>query len=307
MTITATSCDTPMLRFSRRAMATVFEIVFPWGTSHAGRIAADAFDFIDRLEAQLTVYRDNSETSRLNRIAHQAPVPVEPKLFELLQQCVTISQQTGGAFNITSGPLIKAWGFYRRQGRVPTDAELSAAMACVGMDKIVLDHASKTVRFTMPGVEINLGSIGKGYALDRVGEWLRHQRDIHDVLLHAGTSSVLAIGDREWQVGVKHPDEATRHTTISLKNQAMATSGSSYQHFEHEGKKLGHLIDPRSGRPIVELSMATALAPTAAEADALATAFFVMGEVATRAFCEVHTRVTAIISSPLLAPRASQQ
>ncbi len=297
MTSTATTADTALLRFSRPAMATVFELVFPWATPHADRIAADAFDVIDRLESQLTVYRDTSEVSRLNRIAHQAPVPVENNLFELLQLCQHLSQQTGGAFDITSGPLIKAWGFYRRQGRVPSDAELAAAMACVGMDKVVLDEPRTSVRFTHPGVEINLGSIGKGYALDRVGAYLRDKYQIENVLLHGGTSSVLAIGDRAWPVGVRHPNGSERLGTLVLRDRAMASSGATFQHFESEGRKFGHLLDPRTGQPATGVALAVALAPTAAEADALATAFFVMGIEETRTYCEQHPDVAVLVLS----------
>ncbi len=295
MTSMIASADTALLRFSRSAMATVFELVFPWGTTHADRIAADAFDFIDRLESQLTVYRESSEVSRLNRIAHQAPVPVERNLFELLQLCQRLSQQTGGAFDITSGPLIKAWGFYRRQGRVPSDAELEAAMASVGMNKIVLDESRTSVRHVQPGVEINLGSIGKGYALDRVATYLRDKYPVEDVLLHGGTSSVLAIGDKSWPVGVKHPHESMRLGTLTLRNRAMASSGAKYQHFENLGRKLGHLLDPRTGQPASGVALAVALAPTAAEADALATAFYVMGVEKAGYYCTLHPDIAAVM------------
>ena len=291
----AANADTALLRFTRPAMATTFELVFPWGTPHAERIAADAFDLIDRLEDQLTVYRDTSEISRLNRTAHQAPMPVERKLFELLQLCANISQRTAGAFDITTGPLIKAWGFYRRQGRVPSEAELAEAMACVGMNKMFLDDTSNSVRYQRQGIEINLGSIGKGYTLDRVGGWLREQHHIENALLHAGTSSVLAIGNKSWPIGVKHPHESRRLGTIKLRNRAMASSGAAYQHFSDDGRKLGHLLDPRTGHPIEGMALAVALAPTAAEADALATAFYVLGIEKTRDHCGQQPDLAALL------------
>src|SRR5438105_597013 len=107
-----------LLRFARTAMATIFEVLLPWGTLRADAAAAAILDRIDRLEAQLTVFRDTSEVSRLNRLAGLAPVPVERGLFDLLTLAARISKETGGAFDITAGPLVKAWGFFRREGRL---------------------------------------------------------------------------------------------------------------------------------------------------------------------------------------------
>ena len=144
-----------LLRFGRRAMATQFDVILPWGTPRADAAASDALDLVDRLESQLSVYRDNSEISRLNRIAAQAPVPVESRLFALLRFARRISAETGGAFDITAGPLIKAWGFYRRDGRMPSDEELLAAMQTVGMAHVQLKETNHEVRFDRPGVEID--------------------------------------------------------------------------------------------------------------------------------------------------------
>src|SRR5262249_28270062 len=151
-------------------------------------VAADALDHIDRLEAQLTVYRDTSEVSRLNRLAARAPMPVEPGLFDLLALAERITAETGGAFDVTAGPLIKAWGFFHRQGRGRDAAELADAMSRVGMRYVALDPERRSVRYLRDGVEINLGSIGKGYALDRVGELLRRTHGVTAGLLNGGNS-----------------------------------------------------------------------------------------------------------------------
>jgi thiamine biosynthesis lipoprotein len=290
-----------LLRFARPAMATVFEVLLPWGSPRADGAAAAALDCIDRLESQLTVYRPTSEVSRLNRVAGRAPVPAEPRLFELLSLAARITIETDGAFDVTAGPLIKAWGFFHRQGRVPDAADLAAALAKVGMRHVTLDPQRRTVRFDRPGVEINLGSIGKGYALDRAGELLRGNFGVTAALLNGGNSSILALGSppndrRGWTVGLRNPVcPEERLAVVRLRGRAMATSASTYQHFAYNERKLGHLLDPRTGRPAEGVALAAAFAPSAAEADALATAFNVLGLDATRHYCKSHPEVSAIV------------
>jgi thiamine biosynthesis lipoprotein len=291
---------TALLRFGRRAMATQFDVILPWGTPRADSAATEALDLIDRLESQLTVYRPTSEVSRLNRLAALAPMPVESHLFDLLSLAAQLSRETGGAFDITAGPLIKAWGFFQRAGKAPSDAELDSAISVVGMQHLALDDDRRSMRFDRKGVEINLGSIGKGYALDRAADLLGDHWRITSALLDGGTSSILAIGSppedpRGWEVGLKHPWDPRRLARLRLRDRALATSGARHQHFNYNDRKLGHVLDPRSGRPAEGIALAAALAPTAAEADALATAFFVLGVDKTRRYCEDHTQYGALL------------
>jgi thiamine biosynthesis lipoprotein len=264
-------------------MATTFEIVLPHGTPAAFEAASAALDEIDRLESQLTVYRDDSEVSRLNQRAALEEVRVDGGLFELLELSARLTKETEGAFDITAGALVKAWGFYRGPRRVPTKAERAEALQRTGMHHVSLNAERQTVRFLRPGLEINLGSIGKGYALDRVAEMLRREFNVASALLHGGHSSVYAIGtmpgdERGWQVGVMHPNDPERRLAIvHLKNQALGTSSATYRHLEWMGRKLGHILDPRRGWPAETMASASVVAPTAADADALATAFFILG------------------------------
>ncbi len=293
--------EVPLLRFARQAMATTFEVLLPFGTPDALPLAEDALDLIDRIEDQLTVYREHSEVSRINRLAADSPVTVEEQLFTLLAQCARLTADTGGAFDITAGPLIKAWGFYRRAGRVPAPEERGDVMQRVGMRHISLDAERRTVHFLRPGVEINLGSIGKGYALDRGAEQLRDQRGVYSGLLHGGHSSVYAIGSlpgdaRGWSVGVRHPWCAERRLALlRLRDRGLATSAATFQHLEYNGRKLGHILDPRTGWPAEGMASASVTAPSAAEADALATAFFILGTEAARAYCAGHPEVGALL------------
>lgn len=299
--------DFTLLRFSRRAMATIFEVCLPFGTPSATQAAEAALDEIDRIEDQLTVYREKSEVSLLNRRAAFEPVAVTENLFQLLSQAAQLTKETEGAFDVSTGALTKTWGFFRRGGRVPSVEERAEVAQRVGMKKIILDPESRTVRFQQPGLEINLGSIGKGYALDRAGDRLR-KRGIRSALLHAGHSSVYAIGNfrapsgtfregsRGWPVGIRHPWKPEQRLAVAwLKDQALGTSAATFQHLEHEGRKLGHILDPRTGWPAETLASASVLAPTAAEADALATAFFILGVDKTRFYCENHPEIVAVL------------
>ena len=305
--------ETNFLHFSRQAMATTFEVVLPFGTVGATEAAGAALDEIDRIEDQLTVYRELSEVSSLNQRAASEAVPVSENLFRLLSQAAKLTGETEGAFDISTGALIKAWGFYRRAGRVPSADERAEVSQRTGMRNIILNSDHRTVRFLHPGLEINLGSIGKGYALDRAAELLRARR-IRSALLHGGHSSIYAIGNfraptqiraptvREghsrpgWPVGIRHPwKPEQRLAVVWLRDRALGTSAATYQHLEQEGRKLGHILDPRTGWPAESLASASVLAPTAAEADALATAFFILGVDKARHYCENHSEIGAVL------------
>ncbi|MSQ96534.1 MAG: FAD:protein FMN transferase [Gemmataceae bacterium] len=314
------SSDPVLLRFARQAMATTFEVVLPFDTPSAGDIAQAALDEIDRLEAQLTVYRDTSEVSRLNAKAAFHPVHVEKNLFDLLVLADKLQRETEGAFDISVGALIKTWGFHRREGRVPTPEERAAVRERIGMQHIRLDADRQTVFFQRQGIEINLGSIGKGFAIDCAAQLLLPSSHRGrgaggeggapaSFLIHGGHSSILARGNesptsRGWTIGITDPERPQcRRALLHLCNRAMATSAVTYQHIEHEGKKLGHLLDPRTAWPADGILSATVTAPTAAEADALATAFFILGVEKARAYCVSHPDIGAA----LIAADAPQQ
>ena len=293
--------EVALLRYGRRAMATTFEVLLPLGTSEAPAACEAVLDEIDRLESQMTVYRDDSEVSRLNRLAASALVQVEEGLFNLLARAERITRQTEGAFDVSVGALIKAWGFYRRRGRVPSPEERADLRNKIGMHNVVLGPENRTVGFRCASLELNLGSIGKGYALDRVGRLLRDRWRIETALLHGGHSSVLALGSqpgtgRGWTVGIRHPAFPERRLgMVHLRNRAMATSAATFQHLEYQGRKLGHILDPRTCWPAEGVQSASVTAPTGAEADALATAFYVLGVDKARAYCAEHPEIGVIL------------
>lgn len=293
------SCS--FLRFGHQAMATGFELLLPFGTPHALDMADEVMTAIDRLEDQLSAYRDTSEICAINQVAATSPVQVEQGLFDLLFRTGRWSRETEGAFDIAQGALIKAWGFFRGPKKVPAPDELARARSISGSAYLQLNAENRSVRILRRGVEINLGAVGKGYALDRVISRLQDCWNCKSALIHGGRSSVYALGsepgtDRGWTVAVLHPWESDRHlATISLRDQGLGTSSLTYQHLEYQEKRLGHILDPRTGWPAQGIASATVVAPSAAQADALATAFFVLGIDKAEAYCRRHPDVGALM------------
>jgi thiamine biosynthesis lipoprotein len=276
-------------------MACRFEVTLPMTTQGGVSIATEALDEVEQIEKQLSVFKEESAVSVLNRTASSRAVRVEQSLFDLLLLCKELHELTEGAFDITSGPLTRCWGFLRREGRLPSDAEITKARTLVGGDKVMLDASSCAVQFKRDGVEINLGSIGKGYALEVVSDHFKREKE--PALLSAGASSFLATGsDRAWLVGVRHPRaKQKRLASVRLRDCAMSTSGSEEQFFEIGGRRFGHIIDVRTGWPAEKVSSVTVVADSAARSDALATAFFVGGRELAERYCEKHRDVLAIM------------
>ncbi len=286
--------EAPLLvRYSRRAMACEFAVLFdPVRYPQGAAAALDALNEVDRLETLFTVFRPESQVSRINACGHQGPVPVAPEVMQVLQLSKQLWEQTQGAFDITAGALSKVWGFFRRQGRMPEAAELQRALAHTGSQHLDLDPEHGTVRLGLPGVELNLGSIGKGYALDLAAAKL-YEAGVQDFLFHGGRSSVLARGSQDphdphqgFWIGIAHPLLPDRRLArVRVRNAALGTSGCGTQFFHHQGRRYAHVIDPRTGQPVQGVFSVTVRAPTAAVADALATAFFVLGPQQAQRFC----------------------
>ncbi len=280
--------------FTANAMACAWEVFLNYGQySDGAEFATQALEVLEHCESQLSVFRADSEISQVNRQGHEQAVSVSGDTFEILEAAERLWHLTEGAFDITSGSLSECWGFLRREGRMPNERELGEALEPVGMDKVCLNRDDRTVRLLHPGTRLNLGGIGKGWTLDRLAKAL-HNGGILDFAFHGGQSSVVAIGtdgryrnESEqktarprvgWPIGVSHPVYPDRQLgEIDLRERALGTSGSARQFFHYRGKRLSHVLDPRTGRPAEGVWSATVLAPTAAQADALGTACFVLG------------------------------
>jgi FAD:protein FMN transferase len=212
-------------------------------------------------------------------------VQVTPGLFALLQHAQKLSEQTGGAFDITIAPLVRCWGFMGGEGRMPRPEELAEARAKVGMSLVQLDTGDRTVRFAREGVMLDLGAIGKGYAVERAAEVL-HEAGVTSALLHGGTSTVQAIGqppgEQFWKIAIETPSPSpdtppTLLATVPLKDEAMSVSGVQEHSFQAGGRTFGHVIDPRTSEPVKGTVLAAVVLPSATETDALSTALLTLG------------------------------
>lgn len=286
------------IRVHRRAMACRFEITLAAEDGAFVPAARTALDEIDRLEDELSVFRETSTVSEVNRRAAGQPVVVPRHLIDLLAACQRLHQETGGAFDITTMPLSRCWGFLRREGCLPDPEAIEAARALVGFGAVQLSRDDRSVGFGRAGIELNLGAIGKGYALDRASVGLQ-KSGVEHALLSAGRSSLLALGGRGdgWRVDLVSPLVAGRAIAgLWLRNAAVGTSGAGEQFVIADGHRYGHVIDPRTGWPAKGVVSASVVASDAASADALSTAFLVGGIDLAGQYCAAHRDVLALIT-----------
>jgi FAD:protein FMN transferase len=272
----------PTLMLRTTAMACDFDVLLnPHPASDQLDAASVALDLVHALEQQLSVYRNDSDLSDLNRQAYQRSVRLDADLFELLVRAQQLSTVSEGAFDPAAGALVHLWRRCRQEFRIPTVEEIAATLPRCGVQHIAFDTVKNSVRFLRDGIEFNLGAIGKGYAVDRISEALL-QKGVENYLTHGGRSSIYAHGTHAghdgWPIGLRNPLMPDKpFATLLLKDAALGTSGTAVQWFRHEGKRYGHILDPRTGWPVETLLSVSVIAPDAALADALSTAFFVLG------------------------------
>ncbi len=290
----------PTLLLRTTAMATDFDVLLnPDGPADQVVHASAALDEVHRLEQRYSSYRDDSDLMQLNRAAPFGPVSLDDELYGLLQRGRSLHEQTAQAFDHATGALIRLWRTCRQQARLPTSEELASARACTGLDHVTWDDTARTVMFDRSDVEFHLGAIGKGAAVDAAVSILQ-AGGVTDALVHGGKSSVRAMGRHAnhpgWPVGLQNPLLPDRPlVTILLQNAALGTSGTAVQWFRAEGQRYGHILDPRTGWPAAGMLSVSVIAPDAAVADALSTAFFVLGVEKALQACDNFEGVGALL------------
>jgi len=270
------------LEASVDAMGTTYTVAL-YGESRdqLEAIVEETFNEVRRLDRMLSNYRRDSEWSEVNRYAAERPVKVTPELYRLLERCVDYSRRSEGAFDISVGPLMKVWGFYRGSGRLPSRQEIRQAMENVGYRHILLDKEHRTVRFDKPGVELDPGGIGKGYAVDRMVEVLR-ENGVTSGLISAGSSSIYALGTPPgapgWKVSIRHPRDSRRVAAeVYLKNESMSTSGNYEKFFRANGRIYRHIMAPRNGWQAMGMLSVSVIAPATLDSEAWTKPFYING------------------------------
>jgi thiamine biosynthesis lipoprotein len=257
---------------ARVSMGCTFALVLHGADPHVlERAATEALDEVDRLDRLMSHFRADSALSLVNREAGERPVTVDPELFTFLERSLGWARRSGGAFDPTVGPLLAVWGFHGADGRMPTLTAQRRARAAVGFRGVALDAGDRSVRFLRPGMALDLGGIGKGYAVDRAVAVLR-RHGVTRALVSAGGSSIYGLGQppdaAEWPVRIQ-PGPGLPERTVHLRSRALAVSGSATRAFTHKGQRYGHVFDPRNGRPVRDVQAVLILADNATDADAL--------------------------------------
>jgi len=277
-------CAGELLRLedSLDAMGSVYTVILYGEDQEKLQAASEAaFQEVRRLDRMLSNYRPQSEWSEMNRTAAERPFQASPELFNLLAACLEYSRASEGAFDVSVGPLMRVWGFYKGAGRLPLKEEIAAVLPYVGYRGVQLDEKEHTVRFLKVGVDLDPGGIGKGYAVDRIVDILR-RNNITSAMVSAGGSSIYALGappdEKGWRVKIRHPREwSTTIEEVVLSGQSLSTSGDYEKFFAAGGRTYSHIMDPRTGYPSQGMLSVSVVAPRTLDSEAWTKPFFILG------------------------------
>lgn len=290
----------PLLRFAlprrqhrietaRPALGTWVRVVVQTDDAdRAGRAAEAAFAAIRRVDAQMSIHRADSQLARVNAMAGRGAVPVDPEVIEVVERACDAARRTEGVYDPTVLPLMRLYGYYGAgRDRYPSDAEIAAALDVTGHRHVLIDRTGGRLGLARSGAALDLGSIGKGWALDRAIDAIRAE-GIHSALIDVG-GNVYALGAPEesaagWSVGIGNPESGTIAKVLVLRDAAVATSGNSEQSRMLGHLRVGHLFDARRGRPAAGHLSASVEARTGVESDVASTVAFLLGEGRFRGF-----------------------
>lgn len=286
--------------FSHPQMGTLFRIIlYAPDSLQAAAAAKAAFARVDALNDILSDYKQDSELNQLSATAGTGQkVRISPDLWLVLSKSIRMSQQTNGAFDITVGPFVQLWRRARRQHQLPTAEAIHKARQSVGHHLIELYADSQAVQLTRPGMRLDAGGVGKGYAVDEAMKILQ-QHGITSALIDGGGNIVVSgapPGKKGWQVEIGAPADEKPALSVEITHMAVASSGDVYQYIELNGKRYSHIVDPRTGLGLTEQITVSVLAPDGITADLLSTAVSVLGPEQGLKLIEDTTNTAALIS-----------
>ncbi len=265
---------------SKFLLNTIVDITVVGQRKEAQKAIAQAFEEIERIENLLSIYKNNSEISKINMKSGFSAVKVSADTINILDKSIEISEITDGAFDITIGPLMDIWGFRDGNKRKPSDKDIIEKKKLIGYKNINIDHSQSSVRLSFHGMQLDLGAIAVGFAVDKAIEKLK-SIGIKDALINAG-GEIYALGTpngkRSWRVGIQHPRRNNELIgVLELKDKAISTSGDYENYFEVNDKRYHHILSPYTGKPVEGVMSVTVVSDKTVIADALSTAIFPMG------------------------------
>jgi thiamine biosynthesis lipoprotein len=272
--------DWTRTREYRYLMGTSVEVEAYGGDDHGRREAIEtAFGAIAEVDRLMSNYRDDSELTLINRTAAHEAVRVSDPMLAVLALAEHVSQRSHGAFDVTVGPLVRLWGFHDKRPHLPSPDEFSRVRPLVDYRQVLIDRTSHRVRFARPGIEIDLGGIAKGFAVEIAANVLR-QRGLSGFIDAGGNQYLLGTppGQRSWNVGIKDPERPGRLLGVVDTRETSVSTSADYSTFvEINGQRFGHVLDPRTLRPSDQSLSVTILARDGTLADALSKAVFILG------------------------------
>ena len=284
--------EATLLKKAVLSMGTVFEITAYVSDNERAEIAfKEVFNEVNRLDKLMSNYKEDSNLSKVNREAVSGSVSCDDELAYIIEQSLKYGDVTKGAFDITVGPLMKKWGFFREEGRIPDKKELELVLGWVSYKNVIVEqkpkslysgvhHYERVISFKNPHTQVDLGGIGKGYAVDSAMKLLRNNGIRSALINFAG--NVYACGSppgrKSWIIGLQHPRNSKDIIgSFEITDKAVSTSGDYEKFFTINGERYSHIIDPRTGRPVKGIASVTIIADNATKADALSTGVFVLG------------------------------
>jgi thiamine biosynthesis lipoprotein len=291
--------DSLVTRDYRYMMGTSVEVEAYGGDASTRRLAVDeAFGAIAEIDRLMSNYRDDSELSIVNRTAARDAVSLSDPMLSVLEAAQTISSASGGAFDITVGPIVRLWGFHDKKPHLPTESELAAVRPLVDYRNVVLDREQHTVRFARAGVELDLGGIAKGFAVEVAANTLR-RRGLSGFIDAGGNQYLLGTppGKRAWTTGIRSPESPERLLgVVETAETSVSTSGNYATFVEIGGRTYGHVIDPHTLRPSDGALSVTILSRDGTMADAMSKAVFILGPSAGLALVNSTPGMSAVIA-----------
>ena len=278
----AISCDSSK-PYQRQAflLGTSVSVTFYGDRGVAKEASNEIFEFIQELHNCVNIYDEKSELSKLNTVAHEKPVVCSELLWDILQDARFGYEVSDGYFDVTSGPLMKLWGFHRKRSSWPTEAEVAEVLKKVGLSKVIFDDKARSVSFKEKGMVLDFGGIAKGYALDKC-KLIAEKYGISTGLIDLGGNvycfPTAPKGREFYNVGIRHPRKNGLHDALQLKDSFVATSGDYERFVEIDGKRVTHIVNPKTGYPVEKVASVSVVTKKGVYSDIFSTAIFVGGK-----------------------------